>query len=173
MIKLAIKCKNDLQTEIYDESFLTAINYCSYRTDGNEIRVGSAAASTLDFTMINRDNRLSGKDFSGCECIYYNDSNQEMDPIGTFYADSVTKNKKSLTFKMSDSMLKFDQMWKGATFPLTVADLLRNICAQCEVGFVYGLDQQQWFDTLITSDQGLAGETCRTILKYIAQFASK
>lgn len=164
MIRLEIEL-HDGRIEEFTGEHITQISYAGYTTDGNEIRIGSAPAATLDYTLINRDNVLSGKDFTGCVCKYYNDD----ELFGTFYADKVTKNKKALDFKMSDAMLKFDKLWAGSQFPITAGELLRNICLQCGVSLEPFMDQLVNMNVVVEDEKGLVGETCRTILKYIAQ----
>ena len=90
-MNLKILLKNGQELEV-NESHMTSFRYEDSVSNSEEIRIGVAPSATLDFTLVNIDNILSGKKFDECELIYYNDKEERK---GTFDCDNIKKNKKS------------------------------------------------------------------------------
>ena len=128
-MNLKILLKNGQELEV-NEKYMTSFRYENSASNGEEIRIGVAPSATLDFTLVNIDNILSGKKFDECELIYYNDKGERK---GTFDCDNIKKNKKSIEFEMVDRMMRFEVDWKGCAFPITTYNLLLNICGQCGI----------------------------------------
>lgn len=162
---LKIRLKSGQELEL-NEKYLTSFRYEDAVTNSEEIRIGVAPSATLDFTLVNRDNILSGKKFDGCEVVYYNDNN---DKIGTFDCSEIKKNKKSIDIELVDKMMKFEVDWKGCSFPTTTYELLLNICGQCNISLRTPKNEIINGDVTIREEDGLGGETCRTILKYLCE----
>lgn len=163
ILKILLKNGNELEV---NESFMTSFRYEDFVTNSEEIRIGVAPSATLDFSLINRDNVLSGKKFDECELIYYNDKGERK---GTFDCSEIKKNKKSIDFEMVDRMMRFEVDWKGCSFPITTYNLLLNICGQCGISLRTLKSDIINADLTIQDEDGLAGETCRTILKYLCE----
>ena len=162
---LKIRLKSGQELEL-NEKYLTSFRYEDSVTNSEEIRIGVAPSATLDFSIINRDNILSGKKFDGCEVVYYNDKNEK---IGTFDCSEIKKNKKSIDIELVDKMMKFEVDWKGCSFPTTTYELLLNICGQCNISLRTPKNEIINGDVTIREEDGLGGETCRTILKYLCE----
>jgi hypothetical protein len=163
ILKILLKNGNELEV---NESFMTSFRYEDFVSNSEEIRIGVAPSATLDFSLINRDNVLSGKKFDKCELIYYNDKGERK---GTFDCSEIKKNKKSIDFEMVDRMMRFEVDWKGCSFPTTTYNLLLNICGQCGISLRTEKKDIINANLTIQDEEGLAGETCRTILKYLCE----
>lgn len=162
---LNIKLKNGQELQL-NESFLTSFRYQDMVTNGEEIRIGVAPSATLEFNAINRDNVLSNKKFENCVIEYYDDDNKK---VGVFDCEQPKKNKKSIDFEPVDRMMKFEVDWRGSSFPITTYNLLLNICNQCGISLRTLKEDIINSDITIQEENGLAGETCRTILKYLCE----
>ena len=147
--------------------YQTSCSYDNAVTDSSEIRIGVAPGATLDFSVINRDNILSNKNFDGCTIEYFDNNNTL---IGKFNCSKVTKeNKKTLSFQCEDYMLQFDKTWVGATFPITIYDLLLSICNQCGVSLITNRLELPNADVYLFNSDDVEGITCRDILKYVCE----
>lgn len=166
-MRLEITLKNN-NVYNFDSSYINTIEYENSVTDGDEIRIGVATSATLDFTLINRNNVLSGKNFDKCNVKYFDDDNNL---IGTFKCTKATKssNKKSIKFECEDHMTDLDETWLGSSMPIDAYFLLTNLCQQVGLSLLTTRDQIPNADEYINDQDGLEGETCRQVLKYLLE----
>lgn len=151
----------------FTTEYQLSCNYENATTDASEIRIGVASGATLDFDILNRDNILSNKNFDGCTVQYFDDDNNI---IGVFDCSKVTKkDKKKMSFQCQNNMLKFEKTWIGATFPITIYDLLLSICNQCGVSLITDRLELPNADVYLFNSDDVEGITCREILKYVAE----
>ena len=140
----------------------------SYISDsaGNEIVIGYTSAAAFNFTLSNLNNQYNNINFNKSKCILYLDDFRTK-KLGEFKVDDVKKNKQTIVFSCIDRMVDFDDIFKGATFPISVLDLLKQICIQIDI--VLNNTNILNGDIMLSSPDKITGKTCRDVLKYICE----
>lgn len=140
----------------------------SYISDsaGSEIVIGYTSAAAFNFTLSNLNNQYNNINFNKSKCILYLDDFRTK-KLGEFKVDDVKKNKQTIVFSCIDRMVDFDSIFKGATFPISALDLLKQICIQVDI--ILNNTNILNGDIMLNSPDKITGKTCRDVLKYICE----
>ena len=159
--------------EINEENYLKNIDFDDCRYVEGEGIIGTTVAKEISGSFINVDNSF---DIENRELEYYlgAELNDEMYylKLGTFIVqkpenDNVQDNTK---FEALDYMVKFNVPFKDRLqYPCTMQQLLLDICSQA--GVKCGTTNFRNSTFKIDSNQFVGGESCRDVLKAIAQMA--
>lgn len=137
-------------------------------SDDNEIILGFASASSFNFSIKNLDNLYENTNFIDSKIELWND--EETIRKGIFNLSKITKRKQIINFETIDNMVKFDQKFKGATFPILVLDLIKALCYQCEVDIGSSINSNLVnSNILIKTYDNFIGKNCREILQLVCE----
>lgn len=109
-----------------------------YSTSGQFIQLGTTTSAELTLKLSNNDGRFNDVLFEGkelCARIGYELNNEtEWVSLGYFTVDETPRKLASITLSALDRMVLFDKEYNGTiSFPITVKELLLNVCKDCGV----------------------------------------
>lgn len=137
-------------------------------SDENQFVMGSCISSSLDFSVWNGDKIYNVYSFKDGQAYLYEDDRRK-NLVGIFDIDNVTKNNSILDFECTDHMTNFDTNFKGIIAPYTLYSLLQAICSQLNI--VLDNDSITNGDLEYSISDGIAGTSCRQLLKFICQMS--
>lgn len=168
-----LKTDTQEEFEINEENYLKNIDFDDCRYVEGEGIIGTTVAKEISGSFVNVDNSF---DIENRELEYYlgAELNDEMYylKLGTFIVqkpenDNVQDNTK---FEALDYMVKFNVPFKDRLqYPCTMQQLLLDICSQA--GVKCGTTNFRNSTFKVDSNQFVGGESCRDVLKAIAQMA--
>ena len=103
--------------------------------------------------------------------IELDDGSVEWIKRGVYWSENPVKTGNIYTLECLDSLSKLDRQYRTTiSFPTTCYEMVKDICKQCEVGFV-----QESFvnsDFIINNEPNSEKLTCRALIGHIAQIVS-
>lgn len=160
---------------------LTVDRYC---VSSSKIELGSACASELSLTLDNRDGKFNDVKFEGAELFVrvgisesdaraYGKSTPAPVALGYFTIDEPARALSTISLSALDRMVQFDKEvdWSLFMFPLTVKDMLTQVCTICNVPLGTDIGGRPNYDYLI---QQLPNDdtTYRQIIQWIAELTA-
>lgn len=117
-----------------------------YCVSGSRIEIGSAVAAELSLTLDNTDGKFNDTAFEGAE-LFINVGTKKWEarkwekavehfiPMGYFTVDNSPRKLSNITLSALDRMVHFDKDVEPEklSFPMTVGNLLEQICNICNV----------------------------------------
>jgi len=117
-----------------------------YCVSGSRIEIGSAVAAELSLTLDNTDGKFNDTTFEGAE-LFINVGTKKWEarkwekavehfiPMGYFTVDNSPRKLSHITLSALDRMVHFDKDVEPEklSFPMTVGNLLEQICNICNV----------------------------------------
>lgn len=117
-----------------------------YCVSGSRIEIGSAVAAELSLTLDNTDGKFNDTAFEGAE-LFINVGTKKWEarkwekavehfiPMGYFTVDNSPRKLSNITLSALDRMVYFDKDVEPEklSFPMTVGNLLEQICNICNV----------------------------------------
>lgn len=146
---------------------LLSFKYSQDSSDNNEIIMGFASATGLNFTVRNLNGKYDSAIFNDSSCELWSDD--EKIKRGFFNVKKVTRQNESLVFECVDLMTNFDKKYTESQFPKKVHEFLDELCTQCNV-------EHERFDILpnalveLTDQEPYIGRNCREVLQILCEF---
>lgn len=140
-------------------------------SDNNEILLGNASASSLNFSIWN-DKQYNIFRFKGSTCYLYKDI-ERTQKMGVFNVDKITKDKTSLKFECTDFMTKLDDTFKGVQTPFTIFSLIVQICAQLGIQLRNTEEDFAHLTQSYNDTNLILGKKCRDVIKWISEITCK
>lgn len=159
--------------EINEDNYLKNVDFDDCRYVENEGIIGGVVAKETTGNFVNVDTSF---DIENREFEYY--LGAELDDkihylrLGTFIVQKPENDnvKDNTSFDALDYMVKFNIKYQDRiSYPCTMLDLLLDICDQA--GVVCGTKTFRNSTFIIEDNQFVGGESCRDVLKAIAQIA--
>lgn len=152
-----------------------------YSVSNSKIEVGSAVAAELTLKLKNDDGKYDNTVFEGAE-VFVKIGIKKWDahrwenavihwiPCGYFTIDEPPRALSTITISALDRMILFDKTVdiSKLSFPMTVADLLNNICTICGVTLATDITRLPNKDYQITAYPEGQDLTYRTLLQWCA-----
>ncbi len=117
-----------------------------YCVSGSRIEIGSAVAAELSLTLDNTDGKFNDTTFEGAELFInvgtkkwearkWENAVEHFIPMGYFTVDNSPRKLSHITLSALDRMVHFDKDVEPEklSFPMTVGNLLEQICNICNV----------------------------------------
>lgn len=155
-----------------------------YSVSSSKIEIGSACSSELSLVLDNRDGKFNNVKFEGAELFVRVGINKD-DPnlnggnvpppvaLGYFTVDEPARALSTISLSALDRMVLFDKDvdWSLFMFPMTVTDMLSQICTICNVPLGTNIGGRPNYDYVI--QQSPEGEiTYRQIIQWIAELTA-
>ena len=159
---------------INEDNYLQSIDFDDERYVDGEGIIGSTVAKSLEGKFVNVDSEFSveNKELQAYIGAELDDGATKYIDLGTFIVQKPDNDnvKDNTSFTSLDYMVKFNQTYKDTiTYPCTLGQLLQNVCDQ--VGIVLGTKTFRNSNFLVENNQFVNNESCREVLKAIAQMA--
>lgn len=159
---------------INEDNYLQSIDFDDERYVDGEGIIGSTVAKSLEGKFVNVDSEFSveNKELQAYIGAELDDGTTKYIDLGTFIVQKPDNDnvKDNTSFTSLDYMVKFNQTYKDTiTYPCTLGQLLQNVCEQ--VGIVLGTKTFRNSNFLVENNQFVNNESCREVLKAIAQMA--
>lgn len=159
---------------INEDNYLQSIDFDDERYVDGEGIIGTTVAKSLEGKFVNVDSEFSveNKELQAYIGAELDDGTTKYIDLGTFIVQKPDNDnvKDNTSFTSLDYMVKFNQTYKDTiTYPCTLGQLLQNVCAQ--VGIVLGTKTFRNSNFLVENNQFVNNESCREVLKAIAQMA--
>ena len=152
-----------------------------YSVSNSKIEVGSAVAAELTFKLKNDNGKYDNTIFEGAE-VFIKVGIKKWDahrwekavihwiPCGYFTIDEPPRTLSTITISALDRMILFDKIVDVSklSFPMTVADLLNEICTICGVTLVTDITRLPNKDYQIATFPDNQSITYRTLLQWCA-----
>lgn len=134
----------------------------------SELILGFASASSFNFSLKDLDEKYNNINFYDSKIEVYNDD--ETQKRGVFNLKKITKSKGIINFECLDNMTKFDVRFKGATFPISILDLIKVICNQCNVKVGNTINESLTnSNVIVKTAENFLGKNCREIIQQAAE----
>lgn len=171
----------ETQTEltINENNYLKGFDFDDSLFTPNEGIIGSTIAKEITGNFVNVDSNFSveNREFDAYIGADINENTTKYIKLGRFIIqkpenDDVNDNTQ---FTALDYMIKFNKQFEDrlnyndAEHPVTIGILLQDICNQ--VGVTLATTTFRNSDFVLQDNQFVSGESCRTVLKAIAQMA--
>lgn len=159
---------------INEDNYLQSIDFDDERYVDGEGIIGTTVAKSLEGKFVNVDSEFSveNKELQAYIGAELDDGTTKYIDLGTFIVQKPDNDnvKDNTSFTSLDYMVKFNQTYKDTiTYPCTLGQLLQNVCDQ--VGIVLGTKTFRNSNFLVENNQFVNNESCREVLKAIAQMA--
>ena len=172
-----LKVLDDSELIINEDNYLQSIDFDDERYVDGEGIIGSTVAKSLEGKFINVDSEfnIENKELQAYIGAELDDGTIKYIDLGTFIVqkpdnDNVNDNT---SFTALDYMVKFNKKFEDrldySKRNVTMADLLQDICDQCEV--ICGTTVFRNSTFILENNQFTNNESCRDVLKAIAQMA--
>lgn len=151
------------------------------RSDEGSFSVGNAVIGQLDFEIDNSSGLYDNASFEGAifdvriGLIVRQSYNGTLTPEwirkGIFTAEEITVNENYIKITAYDRLAALDKSFTGSgiSFPVTLGELYRSVCAFCNVPFDNSSFENS--DLVIADNVINEDASCREVLSYIAQLA--
>lgn len=165
---------DDSELIINEDNYLQSIDFDDERYVDGEGIIGTTVAKSLEGKFVNVDSEFSveNKELQAYIGAELDDGTTKYIDLGTFIVQKPDNDnvKDNTSFTSLDYMVKFNQTYKDTiTYPCTLGQLLQNVCDQ--VGIVLGTKTFRNSNFLVENNQFVNNESCREVLKAIAQMA--
>lgn len=162
---------------INEDNYLQSIDFDDERYVDGEGIIGSTVAKSLEGKFINVDSEfnIENKELQAYIGAELDDGTTKYINLGTFIVQKPDNNNvtDNTSFNALDYMVKFNKKFEDrldySKRNVTIADLLQDICDQCEVICGTTIFRNSTF--IIENNQFINNESCRDVLKAIAQMA--
>lgn len=131
--------------------------------NGDYFTIGEVPSKLLTIEMLGVE-VVEGNEIKPYYGVEVSPGEFEYIPCGVFYVDSFTTNKNKVTATCYDRMLKLDDEYiPNITIPVTLSEIMDDICRQKEVEFEGQLPN-------ITVNKSIKGYSYREMVGFIASF---
>lgn len=132
--------------------------------NGDYFTIGEVPSRSLTIEMIGVQGLVEGDEIKPYYGVEVSPGKFEYVPCGVFYVDSLTINKDKISATCYDKMLKLDDEYiPNITIPVTLSEIMDDICRQKEVEFEGQLPN-------ITVNKSIKGYSYREMVGFIASF---
>ncbi|WP_317327277.1 hypothetical protein [Turicibacter sanguinis] len=132
--------------------------------NGDYFTIGEVPSRSLTIEMIGVRGLVEGDEIKPYYGVEVSPGKFEYVPCGVFYVDSLTINKDKISATCYDKMLKLDDEYiPNITIPVTLSEIMDDICRQKEVEFEGQLPN-------ITVNKSIKGYSYREMVGFIASF---
>lgn len=162
---------------INEDNYLQSIDFDDERYVDGEGIIGSTVAKSLEGKFINVESEfnIENKELQAYIGAELDDGTTKYIDLGTFIVQKPDNNNvtDNTSFNALDYMVKFNKKFEDrldySKRNVTIADLLQDICDQC--GVICGTTIFRNSTFIIEDNQFINNESCRDVLKAIAQMA--
>ena len=156
-------------TELQDFKQLKFVDESS---SSSEFEIGSAVIGEALITLNNRTGKFDGKNFYGAHISAYVgilvDGKPELLEMGHYIVDEPVSPGISIALTAYDNMILLEKAYvPGITYPATLGNITKDICAQCGVI----LESSDFPRNSYVVESAPENATCREVLAAAAQLA--
>ena len=172
------------QTLVIDESEIIqgGLILDRYCVSGEKVELGSAIASELTVKLKNYDGKYDDVVFEGAE-VFVEIGIKKWDahrwekaeivyiPSGYYIVDTPPRALSTITLSALDRMVRFDKDvdWSLFSFPMTVSELIYNVCGNCGVALATDRESLVNSNYVITAQPtGYGTLTYRNLIQWCA-----
>ena len=157
-------------TLTYDD--LLSFKFSGNGTSDELLSFGYTASCNVSFSLDNIRGQWDGTSFDGAKWTLrlgrkLSQAEIEAPQIGVFTTSEAIVGDGSISIKVEDNMVKFEERFKGINFPCTIHDLVLACCKQCGVTFKTITYPNR--DFVISGAYQLTQITCRKVLSLAAE----
>lgn len=156
-------------TDLQDFKQLKFVDECS---GSSEFELGAAVIGEALITLNNRTGKFDGKNFYGAHISAYVgilvDGKPELLEMGHYIVDEPVSPGISIALTAYDNMILLEKAYvPGITYPATLGNITKDICAQCGVI----LESSDFPRNSYVVESAPENATCREVLAAAAQLA--
>lgn len=147
---------------------LSVDRYC---TSGDKVELGSAVAAALTLKLLNYDGAFDSVQFGGSELFVEVGKDDLWIPCGVYFVDTAPRMLTQVNIEALDRMTYFDELAVGralGTFPMTLAELVENVCRVVDVPFDQDLSEEPNADLQVLGIVESGTTTWRTVIQHAA-----
>ena len=126
----------------------------------SDLKFGMIASRSLSLTLDNSDKSLSVNKFKNSKIEFYKNNSKKY----TFYVDNVKKDNTFIYIEAYDKTLKLDKKFKSVSTPISMVDLITNICNKCDI--TLATTEFDFDDFIISNSTDFNKYTYRELLSY-------
>lgn len=156
-------------TDLQDFKQLKFVDECS---GSSEFELGAAVIGEAVITLNNRTGKFDNKNFYGAHISAYSgilvDGKPELLEMGHYIVDEPVSPGISIALTAYDNMILLEKAYvPGITYPATLGNIAKDICAQCGVI----LESSDFPRNSYVVESAPENATCREALAAVAQLA--
>lgn len=156
-------------TDLQDFKQLKFVGECS---GSSEFELGAAVIGEALITLNNRTGKFDGKNFYGTHISAYAgilvNGKPELLEMGHYIVDEPVSPGISIALTAYDNMILLEKAYvSGITYPATLGNIAKDICAQCGVI----LESSDFPRNSYVVESAPENATCREVLAAVAQLA--
>lgn len=156
-------------TDLQDFKQLKFVDECS---GSSEFELGAAVIGEALITLNNRTGKFDGKNFYGAHISAYAgilvNGKPELLEMGHYIVDEPVSPGISIALAAYDNMILLEKAYvPGITYPATLGNIAKDICAQCGVI----LESSDFPRNSYVVESAPENATCREVLAAVAQLA--
>lgn len=154
-------------TDLQDFKQLKFVDECS---GSSEFELGAAVIGEAVITLNNRTGKFDNKNFYGAHISAYSgilvDGKPELLEMGHYIVDEPVSPGISIALTAYDNMILLEKAYvPGITYPATLGNIAKDICAQCGVI----LESSDFPRNSYVVESAPENTTCREVLAAVAQ----